>query len=56
VFPEVFGGLATIFGAYTWRLEASEQRNRGIIVILLGLVFMIMGWYYTAQCGLWDFL
>jgi membrane-bound ClpP family serine protease len=56
VFPEIFGGLAMIIGAYAWRLEVAESHNRGILVILLGFVFMIAGWYVTAQYGLWDIL
>ncbi len=56
VFPEIFGSVAIIFGAYTWRLEAGENRNRGLALVIFGIVAMLVGIYYTAFFGLFNIL
>jgi membrane-bound ClpP family serine protease len=43
--PEVFGSAAIILGAYMWR---KEQGNRGIDILILGIIFMLVGVYVTA--------
>jgi ketosteroid isomerase-like protein len=45
ILPEVFGPVAIVLGAYTWR---REQGNRGIIVVILGIICMIVGIEVTA--------
>jgi len=32
IFPEIFGSLAIIFGAYVWRMEREDSRNRGLFL------------------------
>jgi membrane-bound ClpP family serine protease len=56
VLPEIFGSVAIILGAYTWRLEGSENRNRGLALIIFGIVAMLVGIYYTAFFGLFTIL
>jgi hypothetical protein len=45
VLPEVFGSAAIILGAYTWR---KEQGNRGIYIVIFGIICMIVGIEVTA--------
>ena len=56
VLPEIFGSAAIILGAYAWRLERDENRNLGLILIILGIVAMLVGIYYTSYFGLYDIL
>jgi hypothetical protein len=42
-------------GAYTFRSEPSGS-NRGLLIIIIGIVFMLMGIYYTAYYTVGDFL
>jgi membrane-bound ClpP family serine protease len=49
VVPEVFGSAAIILGAYMWR---KEQGNRGIIIMILGIICMIVGIEVTAPLWL----
>ena len=56
VIPEIFGAVAIILGAYTWRLEAGENRNRGLVLVIFGIVAMLVGIYYTAFFGLFNIL
>jgi ketosteroid isomerase-like protein len=44
-FPEIFGSLAIVLGAYEWR---RQQGNRGIIIVILGIICMLAGLYFTA--------
>jgi hypothetical protein len=37
--------VAIILGAYIWR---KEQGNLGIMILILGIVFMIVGIEFTA--------
>jgi membrane-bound ClpP family serine protease len=45
IMPEVFGSVAIILGAYTWK---REQGNRGITIVILGIICMIVGIEVTA--------
>ena len=53
IIPEVFGSVAIVLGAYTWR---REQGNRGIIIVILGIICMIVGIEVTAPFWLGGFL
>jgi membrane-bound ClpP family serine protease len=53
VLPEVLGSAAIILGAYTWR---KEQGNRGIGIVIFGIICMLVGLYYTAFFALYDIL
>jgi len=54
--PEIFGSAAIILGAYAWRIERDENRNRGFLLIILGIVAMLAGIYYTSYFGLYNIL
>ncbi len=56
ILPEVFGAASVILGAYVWRLDCSEPNNRGVWVVLLGVVFMLVGIYYSSLFGLYSIL
>jgi hypothetical protein len=45
IIPEIFGSVAIVLGAYTWR---REQGNRGIIIVILGIMCMVVGIEVTA--------
>ena len=51
VVPEVFGSLAIVLGAYTWKMEAG---SRGLMILVLGIVFMLVGIYFTSSFALID--
>jgi hypothetical protein len=53
VVPEIFGSIAIILGAYTWK---KEQGNRGLYVLILGIICMLVGLYFTAYFILGDLL
>jgi hypothetical protein len=53
ILPEIFGSAAIILGAYTWK---KEQGNRGIAIVILGIIFMLVGLYFTAYFILGDLL
>lgn len=53
VVPEIFGTVAIILGAYTWR---KEQGNRGLYIIILGIICMIVGIYFTSLFELGDLI
>jgi membrane-bound ClpP family serine protease len=38
--PEIFGSVAIVLGAYTWR---RERGNLGIILVIVGIICMIVG-------------
>jgi len=56
ILPEILGSVAIILGAYTWRLEVGENRNRGLLLIIFGIITMLVGIYYTAFYGLFNIL
>ena len=56
IVPEIFGAIAIILGAYAWRLDCDEPRNRGLWVIIVGIVSTLLGIYYTAIFGLYNIL
>lgn len=56
IFPEILCSAGIILGAYAWRLDANEQGNRGLAVIIIGIVAMLIGLYYVAFITVGDFL
>jgi hypothetical protein len=54
--PEIFGSVAIIFGAYTWRLESSEKKRRGLLLVIFGIMTMLVGIYYTSYFGIYNIL
>jgi len=48
ILPEIFGTAAIILGAYTWK---KRQGNLGLIILILGIIFMIVGIEVTALIG-----
>jgi len=56
VLPEVFGSAAIILGAYAWRMERDENRSRGLFLVIVGIVAMLVGIYYTSYFGLYNIL
>ncbi len=54
VLPELFVSIAFVLGAYVWRIEKDEKRNRGLMLIILGIICMIIGIYFTAYFELGD--
>lgn len=56
IVPEIFGSVAIILGAYTWKMERDDSRNRGLIVLILGIICMIVGIYFTSYFELGDLL
>ena len=52
VVPEIFGSTAIILGAYVWKTEPG--RNRGLMVLVLGILFMLIGIYFTAYFAVID--
>jgi membrane-bound ClpP family serine protease len=53
IVPEIFGALAIVFGAYAWK---KEEGNRGLYVIIIGIVCMIVGIYFTSLFELGDLI
>lgn len=51
VFPELLCSLSIIMGAYLWKREA-EKRNRGLGVVILGIICMLVGLYFTSIISL----
>ena len=45
ILPEIFSSASIILGAYTWRREPG---NRGLAIIIFGLISMLVGIYFTA--------
>jgi len=56
VVPEILGSAAVILGAYVWRLDCNESRNRGVLLIIFALVAMFIGLFYTSFFALFDIL
>jgi hypothetical protein len=53
IVPEIFGPIAIILGAYTWR---KEQGNRGLYIVIIGIICMLVGLYFTSIFELGDLL
>jgi hypothetical protein len=56
IIPEIFGSVAIVFGAYTWRLESAENKSRGLLLVIFGIVAMLVGIYYTSLFGIYNIL
>jgi membrane-bound ClpP family serine protease len=46
--PEVFGTVAIVLGAYMWRMERDDSENLGLTVLIVGIICMLAGIYFTA--------
>jgi hypothetical protein len=55
IVPEIFGSAAIILGAYAWKMER-EGSNRGLFIIVLGIVCMLVGIYLTSLFELGDLI
>ena len=49
--PEIFGSAAILLGACLWRMEPG---SRGLNIMILGIVCMLVGIYFTALFALID--
>ncbi len=47
ILPEIFGSAAIILGAYAWKKDVSGS-NRGLYVVILGIICMLVGIYLTS--------
>ena len=56
ILPEIFGAAAAVLGAYVFRLDCGTTRNRGLWIVILGVVFMLIGIYYTSIFALYQIL
>jgi len=55
ILPELLDSLAIVVGAYVWRREAGEG-NRGLGVVILGILCMLVGLYFTSVVSLGSLL
>jgi ribosomal protein S27AE len=55
IMPEIFGLAATVLGAYAWKNDRSDS-NRGLFVVVLGIICLIVGIEITAPIWLGGFL
>lgn len=53
IVPELFGTAAIILEAYMWK---HEQGNRGLVLIILGVICMLIGIYFTSYFALIDLI
>ena len=53
IVPEIFGAAAIILEAYVWK---HEQGNRGLVLIILGIICMLIGIYFTSYFALIDLI
>jgi hypothetical protein len=53
--PELLDSLAIVVGAYLWRREAGEG-NRGLGIVILGILCMLVGLYFTSVISLGSLL
>jgi hypothetical protein len=51
---EAFGSAAIILGAYQWKID--ENSNFGLMVIIIGILAMFVGVYFTAYPDVIDLL
>jgi membrane-bound ClpP family serine protease len=55
IVPEIFGSAAIILGAYAWKRELGNS-NRGLSVLVLGIICMLIGIYFTSLFELGDLI
>jgi hypothetical protein len=55
IFPEIFGSMTIILGGYAWKLEPSNS-NHGRNIMILGIICMLMGLYFTSFFALYDLI
>jgi hypothetical protein len=55
IFPEILCSAAILIGAYTYKSEPSGS-NRGLLVVVVGIICLLIGIYYTAYATVGDFL
>lgn len=48
IVPEIFGSVAIILGAYIWRRERDDSQNLGLTIVILGIICMLVGLYFTS--------
>ncbi len=53
--PEIFCSAAIILGAYEWKREPGPS-NRGLLIVVFGIICMLVGIYFTAYPYLGDLL
>jgi hypothetical protein len=53
ILPEVFGSAAIFLGAYAWK---KREGNLGLMILILGVIFMIVGMYIDVTFSLGDLL
>jgi len=53
--PELLDSLAIVVGAYVWRKEAGDG-NRGLGIVILGIICMLVGLYFTSVVSLGSLL
>ena len=56
ILPEIFGAAAAILGAYAFRMDCNTPNKRGLWAVILGVIFMLVGIYYTSFFGLYNIL
>jgi membrane-bound ClpP family serine protease len=56
ILPEIFGAASIVLGAYVYRLDCGTTRNRGLWIVILGVMFMLVGIYYTSYFALYQIL
>lgn len=56
IVPEIFGSVAIILGAYIWRRERDDSQNLGLTIVILGIICMLVGLYFTSYFELGDLL
>jgi len=47
IIPEIFGSISIILGAYIWKNDQNKS-NKGLHILILGIVCMFIGVYYTS--------
>ena len=56
IFPEILCSASIILGAYAWRLDSNQNNNRGLVVIIIGIIALLIGLYYVAFVTVGDYL
>jgi hypothetical protein len=55
IFPEILCSVAILMGALAYKGEPSGS-NRGLLIIVVGIICMLIGIYYTANPTVGEFL